>query len=258
MKKMVVSIHDVSPSTREACDRMLDDLASLGIARTSLLVVPNHHHRGHFLGDPAFCRWLAACANQGHEIVIHGYFHQRENAGGAGVRDRFVTEVYTAGEGEFYDLSREAAAALLARAKADFAKFYADYTVSSPPPIGFIAPAWLLGAEAAAAVSDAGFGYTTRLGTFENFRTGRITRSQSLVYSPRSAWRRVVSRGWNAWLARRLRANPLLRLGLHPPDPGFPALWTQIRRLATAARSEREAVTYASLLDDTRARPRSR
>lgn len=255
MKKLVVSIHDVSPATRVTCDRMLDDLAGLGVDRASLLVVPNHHRRGHFLDDPEFCRWLADCVAQGHEIVVHGYFHQRENPDRAGLRDRLVTEIYTAGEGEFYDLSRADATALLARAIADFARFHVEYAEGSPPPVGFIAPAWLLGEEAQAAVRDAGFGYTTRLTTFENLRTGVVTRSQSLVYSPRSAWRRVVSRGWNAWLARRLRTNRLLRLGLHPPDRGFPAIWNQIRQLVTEARSERAAVTYASLLDDAAAAP---
>ena len=248
MKKMVVSIHDVSPLTRDACDAMLEDLAALDIARTSLLVVADHHHDGNFLDDPSFCRWLAAREAQGHEIVIHGYHHQREPTAGAALRDRFITQVYTAGEGEFFDLSRADAAALLERAKADFERFRREYAPASAPPEGFIAPAWLLGEEAAAAVRAAGFSYTTRLATVENFRTGEVIHSQSLVYSPRSAWRRLLSRAWNAWLARRLRTNPLLRLGLHPPDRGFPALWSQVIRLATAARRERTAVTYADLV----------
>ena len=248
MKKMVVSIHDVSPLTRDACDAMLDDLAALDIARTSLLVVADHHHRGNFLDDPAFCRWLAARAAQGHEIIIHGYHHQRERTAGARLWDRFITQVYTAGEGEFFDLSRADAAALLERAKADFERFRREYAPDSARPEGFIAPAWLLGEDAAAAVRAAGFSYTTRLATVENFRTGEVIRSQSLVYSPRSAWRRAVSRAWNAWLARRLRSNPLLRLGLHPPDRGFPVMWNQIIRLATTARRGRTAVTYGDLV----------
>jgi predicted deacetylase len=249
MKSLVVSVHDVSPSTRAVCDRMLDALARLGVVRTSLLVIPNHHHHGHFLDDPAFCRWLASRATAGHEIVIHGYFHQRAAREGEDLRDRFVTQVYTAHEGEFYDLSQAEAADLLGRAKSDFARFRAEYAPGVPTPVGFIAPAWLLGAEAEAAVREAGFGYTTRLTTFDNLRTGEVTRSQSLVYSPRNAWRRVVSRGWNAWLSRRLRGNPLLRIGLHPPDFQFPTLWRQIERIVTSARQERSDQTYAAWLE---------
>jgi predicted deacetylase len=249
MKSLVVSIHDVAPSTREICDRMLDALARRDIVRTSLLVVPNHHHRGHFLDNPAFCRWLADRATAGHEIVIHGYFHQRTTRGGERLRDRFVTQVYTAHEGEFYDLSQAKAAELLELAKSDFARFRAEYAPGLPAPVGFVAPAWLLGADAEVAVREAGFGYTTRLTKIENLRTGEITRSQSLVYSPRNAWRRAVSRGWNAWLSRRLRENPLLRVGLHPPDFQFPALWSQIERIVTAARQERSDLTYSAWLE---------
>ncbi len=184
MKSLVVSVHDVSPATREVCDRMLQALAAWGVARTSLLVVPNHHHRGHFLADPNFCRWLATLARAGHELVVHGYFHQRGASGSEGLRDRLLTQVYTASEGEFYDLDKAAAAALVAQAKDDFARFRESYAPELEPPIGFIAPAWLLGAEAAEAVSEAGFGYTTRLTTFDNLRSGKITKSQSLRLQP--------------------------------------------------------------------------
>ena len=250
MKSMVVSIHDVVPATRETCDRMIAALAKLGVARTSLLVVPDHHHRGHFLDDPAFCRWLAGRASMGHEIVVHGYYHERASRGDDTLRDRLVTQVYTASEGEFFDLSGAEAAALLAQAKADFARFRHEYAAVLPAPVGFIAPAWLLGADAATAVREAGFGYTTRLTTFENLRTGEITRSQSLVYSPRNAWRRTVSRGWNGWLALRMRGNSLLRLGLHPPDFHFPKLWQQIEHIVATARAERVDLTYAGWLEN--------
>lgn len=249
MKSMVVSVHDVSPLTREVCDLMILALARLGVMRTSLLVVPNHHHRGHFLDDQNFCRWLAERAAAGHELVVHGYYHQRATGGAEDLRDRLVTQVYTANEGEFYDLSRAAAAALLAKAKADFARFHAEYAPGLPPPIGFVAPAWLLGTEAEAAVREAGFAYTTRLTTIENLHSGEITRSQSLVYSPRNAWRRTVSRGWNGWLAWQLRDTPLLRVGLHPPDFQFPKIWNQIERIVAAARTRRPDLTYAAWLD---------
>lgn len=248
-RSFVVSLHDVSPHTRPACAAMLRDLAAWGVPRTSLLVVADHHHRGHFLADPEFCRWLAECARAGHEIVIHGYHHRRERRAGESTRDRLVTRVYTADEGEFYDLSQVEAAALLARAQADFASFRATYAPELPAPTGFIAPAWLLGAEARAAVVAAGFRYTTTLRTVEDLARGTSIVSQSLVYSPRNAWRRVVSLGWNALLARALRQNPLARLGVHPPDLTHSALWSQIGRLTRRAVADREPKTYGGWVD---------
>jgi branched-chain amino acid transport system permease protein len=67
---------------------------------------------------------------------------------------KLVTQSYTAGEGEFFDLEREAAARLLRDGLAEFAAM-------DIAPTGFIAPAWLLGSEAEAAVREAGFDYTT-------------------------------------------------------------------------------------------------
>jgi hypothetical protein len=77
-----------------------------------------------------------------------------------------------------------------------------------------------------------------------DLRSGEGTRSQSLVYSPRSAWRRKVSLAWNAFLAARLRKNPLARLGLHPPDWKHEAIKTQALRLARELAADRRVIRY--------------
>ena len=51
-----------------------------------------------------------------HEVVLHGYFHSRPRSAG-GWWDTFVTEHYTAREGEFYDLSESEATLRLERGK---------------------------------------------------------------------------------------------------------------------------------------------
>ncbi len=178
---------------------------------------------------------------------MHGYFHRRARGTAESARTRWLTQVYTADEGEFFDLSESAAAQLLARAQADFSRL-----ALPAPPVGFIAPAWLLGTAAGRAVRAAGFRYTTRLGSVEEFLPNdglRVTRSQSLVWSCRNRWRRQVSLLWNAALARRLRANPLLRVGLHPPDFRHAAIWQQVRALIREGlRNGRKAATYAEFV----------
>ena len=245
---LVVSLHDVSPRTQAVFAAMLEELAALGVGRTSLLVIPDHHHRGHMLADHGFCRWLERLAAQGHELVVHGYYHQRAPRPRETWRQRFITRVYTNGEGEFYDLSRQDAATLLHRAKEDFQR------LDAPAPVGFIAPAWLLSESAAIAVREAGFRYTTYLTGVQDYRNGYIV-SQSLVYSPRNAWRRGCSLAWNANLAWRLRHAPLLRLGLHPPDYHHANLWQQIRHLIQRAVAARETMTYEQFLGRPPAAP---
>lgn len=239
----VVSMHDVSPLTQDVFAAMLDDLGSLGLTKCSLLVIPEHHHRRHFLTDVPFCHWLEELCAAGHELVVHGYYHQREPRPSETWRQQMLTGVYTMGEGEFYDLPKDEAARFLALALEEFRD------LKAPAPRGFIAPAWLLGDGAAAAVREAGFQYTTWLRGVEDLRRGEFLSSQSLVYSCRNLWRRNVSLVWNDFLARRLRGNPLVRLGLHPPDFEHPRVWRQIRRLVKDTLREREAMTYAEFID---------
>lgn len=234
---MAVSIHDVSPWTRPAVEEMLADLAVAGIGVTSLLVVPDHHHRGSVDADADFVAWLRQLEEAGHEIVLHGFYHRREPRPGGRWWQKLVTEHYTAGEGEFYDLPYAEARRRLEAGRAMLSA--AGFTVS-----GFIAPAWLLGEEAERAARDEGFAYTTRLGGVLDLRSGAWTGSQSLVYSVRRGWRRTVSLGWNAWLAARLRKNPLARLGLHPPDWRHGKIRAQALRLAAAAASDRRVICY--------------
>jgi len=234
-RALAVSVHDVSPWTRGATERMLADLARAGVGATSLLVVPDHHHRGAVDQDANFVSWLREKQAGGHEVVLHGFYHQREPQPGAGWRQRMITEHYTAGEGEFYDLAYDEAARRLRLGREILSGFDLQ---------GFIAPAWLLGAEAERAARDEGFAYTTRLGGFLDLRTGAWTASQSLVYSVRSGWRRAMSLGWNAWLAGRLRTNPLARLGLHPPDWNHDGIRAQALRLAQEAAADRRIIAY--------------
>lgn len=238
---LVVSIHDVSPLTEERVKTMLGDLENIGVGKISLLVVPNHHHRAPILENAGFCRWLAEITPSPHEAVVHGYYHLRPRQSGGGWWSSLVTEKYTAGEGEFYDLSRALAAERLETAKREFRE-------AGLQACGFIAPAWLLGAEAEEAVRATGFEYTTRLGTFKDLGTGRETESQSLVWSVRTGWRRVLSLGWNGLLFRRLTESPLMRVGLHPPDWDHPAIRRQILELIRTALAGREAMTYEGWL----------
>ena len=240
-RSLVVSLHDVSPNTRPACERILAELATLGVRATSLLIIPDHHHRGHFLDDPAFCAWLRSLAEQEHEAIIHGYFHQRTRRDGETPMAKAMTRFYTADEGEFYDIDRVAARDLVVKGREEFRRIDLD-------PRGFIAPAWLLGAEAEAALRELGLEYTTLLGRVVDFKRDTTHTSQSLVWSVRSAGRRGVSRMWNAFLFHRLATNPLMRISIHPVDIEHPAIWRQIRALIARALADRKALTYHAFL----------
>ena len=240
-RALVVSIHDVAPSTRARVEKILASLAGHGVHTCSLLVVPDYHRLGRSLADRSFCSWLHALAVNEHEIVIHGFFHQRARRRDENARAKIVTRIYTADEGEFFDLGYGEALRLIRKAQEDFKTH--DFH-----PTGFVAPAWLLGAEAERAVIDAGMSYTTTLRTVRDYHGDRTIPSQSLVYSVRSGLRRISSLTWNRSLFHRLTSNPLLRLGIHPPDIDRTAIWKQIGEIVSEALLDRRAMTYRDLL----------
>jgi predicted deacetylase len=242
MKSLVVSVHDVSPLTQALCEEILAQLRQLGIDQTSLLVIPNHHRRAPIVHDAAFRDWLSRKTAAGHEVVLHGYYHQREKQHADSIRSKLTTEIYTAGEGEFFDLSTEEASIRLQRGLEDL-----DFLPRKV--VGFIAPAWLLGAEAEAAVRNLGFRYTTRLGSVKTFGPDTHVPSQSLVWSIRAPWRVEMSLAWNGGLALVLGRARLIRIGIHPPDVRHSRVWGQVLRLAAATSRDRECVSYESFAE---------
>jgi predicted deacetylase len=241
-RSLVVSIHDVSPVSRDAVTFMLAALARLGVQRTSLLVVPDYHHQGNITADADFTAWLRDQVAAGHEAVLHGYYHHRERGRAENLRTRLFTRVYTAGEGEFFEIGLEQARALLARGRNELAE------CAGQAPAGFIAPAWLLSRPGEQAAREIGFAYTARLKSVLDLASRRAVPSQSLCWSVRSEWRRIISRRWNALLFQRLRFNPLLRISIHPPDLLYFEIWRQIQKLAARAVETRAVTTYGGFV----------
>ena len=244
-RALVVSIHDVSPLTLQKTQQILDDLKKIGCASTSLLVIPDHHRRGRVSMNATFAERLREQVAAGHEPVLHGYYHLREQQAADGIFKKMVTQSYTAGEGEFFDLSETEARERLKSGMSEF-------TACGVAATGFIAPAWLLGDDAECAVRNLGFEYTTRIATVSDFKSGDVHSARSLVWSVRAAWRRVCSLAWNRLLALTLRNAPLLRVGIHPPDWDHTAIRDQILNLTSAALAGRRAMTYQQWLASMR------
>jgi predicted deacetylase len=242
---LVVSLHDVAPSTQPVADKILSELTQKGIRHCSLLVVPDYHHQGASMQDRQFVSWLRNLEAIGHEIVIHGYFHERSSRAAESFFEKLVTRIYTQGEGEFYDISYDEAFRRIKTARDEFCS-------AGLKPRGFVAPAWLLSAEAERAARDAEMEYTTRLRNILDLRSGEIFSARSLVYSVRNNWRRRTSLLWNAALSRMVKENPLVRVSIHPPDFSHPTIWRQIVDLISEMAPIRTPITYQDWIADQR------
>jgi len=242
---IVVSLHDVAPSTRQIADTIVSELAHRGVRVCSLLVVPDYHHEGLFTRDRQFVSWLRGLEADGHEIVIHGYFHERPRGAKETLRDQFLTRFYTQNEGEFYDLTYDEALRRIVAARDEF-------HAQGLKPRGFVAPAWLLSQDAERAAHDAQMEYTTRLRTVCDLRSGDVFSARTLVYSVRNNWRRGISRARNATFFRFLQGTSLLRISIHPPDYLHPAIWSQITDLIERSVGSRTATTYQEWIAEQR------
>ena len=195
--------------------------------------------------DRQFVSWLRDLEARGNEIVIHGYFHDRPPRTRESFLEKLVTQFYTQGEGEFYDIDYDEALRRIKTARDEFKG-------AGLKPRGFVAPAWLLSNEAERAARDAEMEYTTRLRTVCDLRSGETFPARSLVYSVQNGWRRTVSLAWNGALSRIFKDKPLLRLSIHPPDFSHPTIWRQIVDLISEMAPLRTPTTYQDWISEQR------
>lgn len=229
-KSLIVSLHDAHPGSHAAITEQVAFLAGYGITRSSILVVPEFHHEGSLTQDAAFCASVSGWQTAGHELVLHGYFHDRKESPPERLSTIFWTRLYTNREAEFLDLPRVTAEARLEKGRALFA-------AQGWRTTGFVAPAWLMAEDMPELLAEMGFAYTTRLREIVPLGPGanRPIPSQSLCYSTRAGWRRLASCVWNKQLYGRLRETDLIRLSLHPRDLEFPLIRRQLDQILRAS-----------------------
>lgn len=237
---LLASIHDVSPRFESEVDALLDILAPAVGQRLAMLVVPNHWGDAPIVPSSPFAARLRRWADDGIEIFLHGYFHRdRRRHGGAA--DRFRARVMTAGEGEFLGLSREDASARIAEGRA----LIED--VIGRGIDGFVAPAWLYGEGARAALTDCG----VRLAE-DHLHVWSPATGADLAWGPVITWasRTRARLASSLFAAAALRRAPLsvLRIGVHPPDSRHPALVRSIEKTFRIAGTHRRPARYSDLL----------
>lgn len=236
--RLCVVLHDVAPPTWAACRRVIDAVGEVAPVPLTLLAVPRYHGAPRSL---AFDMRLTERHECGDELALHGYTH-RDDGRPRDPVDWVRRRLYTAGEGEFLALSREAA---LQRLMAGMRWFQAN----GWPLHGFVAPAWLLGSEAWRALAQLPLlQYTSTLRGLHALPQRQTLRAPAIVYSTRSAWRRLASVGWNGWQGTRLQRRVLVRFELHPWDADHGYLRRAWQRLLAEQLQYRRPVTVAEFV----------
>jgi len=237
---LLASMHDVSPRFEAEVDRLLELLEPYTGDRVALLVVPNRWGDAPIVPGSQFATRLRRWAEAGKEIFLHGYFHRDRGRRYTG-SDRLRARLMTAGEGEFMGLSREEAGSRIIEGRA----LLED--VIGRQVDGFIAPAWLYGRGARAALRDCGIPIAE-----DHLRVWSPATATELAKGPVITWasRTPLRLASSLAAAAVLRHAPMrvLRIGVHPPDCRHPALLRSIERTFATARRARRAAAYADLM----------
>ena len=239
---LCVVIHDVAEARLAGCERVIAAVHEVAPLPLTFLAVPRFHHAA---PTPTFEQWLSERSRRGDELALHGLTHVDEGVPHSPL-DRLRRHVYTRGEGEFWDLHEASATARLREGIDWFAR-------KGWPLHGFVAPAWLLGPGAWAALRRCReFAYTATLRHLHLLPGDERITSQAIVYSTSTAWRRQSSIAWTAVLNRMLVANPVLRFELHPHDADHAGVRLSWQRALERAVRQREAMTVAQICEGWR------
>jgi len=236
-RALCVSIHDVAPDTWRDCERLLRALRAVADIPLTWLVVPRYH--GSTAAWQGCEEALGALLAHGHELALHGYTHLDTAPASASLRLRLLRTVYTEHEGEFAAIGADEARRLIELGLAWFGQ-------RGWPVSGFVAPAWLLGAQAWSVLPEFAFDYTTTMSHFHLLRPRRALFSPTLVYAARNGAGRRLSPHLADVLAGLLGRAPLVRLGLHPRDAHYPDLVRHAQQLVERLLTSREALTKAA------------
>jgi len=240
--RLLLSIHDVTPHTVAEVETLHAHLCEHAqVHAMALLVVPHHWNSTPIAHDVRFKTWLRARHDAGDEIILHGWSH-RDEVSARSWHARLRGRAMTAGEGEFLALDTVDALRRLRDGRA----LLEDIIGSSVP--GFVAPAWLYGPGAHAALAQAGFDFAE-----DHFRvwapqTGNVlARSPVITWASRSPSRMISSLAFAATARTLLARVPTVRIGVHPGDTGQLRIMDSIRRTARRLRTSHRPSRYASI-----------
>lgn len=241
---LLTSIHDVGPRSETQVDRLRDHLAAhVPVEKIAMLVVPDHWGEAPLKAGTPFAARLRDWADAGAEMFVHGWYH-RDTSAHESFAARMKAKHMTASEGEFLGLDEETAYQRMTQGRA----LIED--IIGCPVAGFIAPAWLYGPGAHAAMARAGFAMAED--HWRVWQPGAVERP--LASGPVITWAsrskpRIASSLFAAWaLPPVLRWKKVARVAVHPGDTGVPALLdsigTTLRRMTRSHRPGR----YGELL----------
>lgn len=203
--KLLVSIHDVMPTTLDRVERIFDRLVAARLLPVMLLIVPGTGWRAKDLDR------LRAMLNAGAQPAGHGWRHEVQHV--RGLKHRLHSALISRRAGEHLALSRKEILRLMLRNH----RWFAAHRL--PQPGLYVPPAWAMGAVPRPLLNRLPFDQFETLAGVYDTRSRRFCRLPLAGFEADTAFRAVTVRSFNRINRGLAQASGRpLRLGIHPDD----------------------------------------
>jgi len=242
-RRIVVSVHDVAPSTAPDVRWLLAQLDAMGIHRRVLKVIPNEAGSGDIRADLDLVHLLRDEAAAGSEIVLHGYTHRSAGPARGTLLLRLAVRLFAPNDSEFATLQHREAVRRLAVGRDVLGEL-------DLAPVGFCPPAWMAPKSLDVDLLAAGFRYVVRVATVTEVAMDRRRWVPAVGYmgAPPSVER--LTRLDNAAITRGPFGIDTLRVFLHPQRAQESADCAAVLRALPQWAEGRRAMTYTEMLDE--------
>jgi predicted deacetylase len=237
---LVVSVHDVTPSTLPGVAWLLQALDNLGVRPRSLLVVPAEGGRP-ISRSPQLCSLVRREAAAGSEVVVHGFTHRAAGPARGGPATRLRARLLAGREAEFCGLDGDEAARRALAGRRLLERLGLE-------PEGFCAPCWLSPPEAAAALARAGFRFQVGMASLTDLSRMRRRRLRWLGYMGAGAAQEALIAGAGQGLLRCPGLDDPVQVFLHPQGAERSRACRLVLRTLADLASRQRLVRYRELV----------
>ena len=203
-RRLLLSIHDVTPDTIDDVEQILSVLSGLGYRKVTLLVVPGSGW------TTASMERLRGLSRYGAEFAGHGWRHVVDDI--RGLRHRVHSLLISRNVAEHLALSRSQIHSLVQRC---YEWFDAN---EFPEPLLYVPPAWAMGTLRRSDLDRLPFQqYETFSGVYDS-GTGTFRRTAMVGFEADTAFRALSCRVWNRLNLWAAGASKPVRVAIHPSD----------------------------------------
>jgi predicted deacetylase len=244
---LIVALHDVAPPFETDIRTQLKELATIGVQRCVLTVVPNWHGAYPLEAGSSFVDLLQAQLAAGSELVLHGLEHRRHGPLHGTPSLRLRAMLFAGDAAEFLTFTPLEAFGALCEGVDLFTR------AGLPRPITFCAPGWLLPKSALWALHKAEIRRVIGMFSLHDLAQSKHLWIPSFGYMGVSPRQEAAIQFFNRLVCgTRLNSAAIAQVYLHPQDcmrrPVFRRIMDTIARMVSEGGWQ--PTTYAEVCGD--------